>query len=181
MRRRGVFGGLMALALAGCASEIEVDGVVRDVTTGEPVRGATVHVGEEARSVDERGRFAVEDIDAWSGQSLPVYVTAPGYEPVKYIRPVWDQEQVVLELRRQAEPDTGREARTVGEETRTIRTGPEGDVLTRPETDGLEEADAPIEIEPSDEADHPRRDPRDRRTPDPRDRPPIGTNRNSPR
>lgn len=184
MKLRGLIGAGLVLGLAGCASEIQVEGVVRDAETGNPIPGAVVHVGEEGQPVDESGRFEVEKIDAWSGQSLPVYVTAPGYKAVKYIRPVWDEERFVLELRKSPEPDTGREALSVGEEVPTIRTGPDGEVLDTPRTDGVPPADEPIVTEPSDEprprvdrADRPgdevERDPTDHDVGDPKDLTPL--------
>lgn len=70
----GVFG---ALSFAGC-SGTEVQGIVREEATGEPLSGATVRVGDETVRTDEGGVFEVEvDDDA----PALIEVEAVGYEP----------------------------------------------------------------------------------------------------
>lgn len=68
---------LLTVVLAGCGGT-EVRGFVREEGTGEPLRGATVKVGDETARTDESGFFELEtDV----GQASRLEVEAPGYEP----------------------------------------------------------------------------------------------------
>jgi hypothetical protein len=68
----------LALLLAGCAGT-EVQGIVRDESTGEPLEGATVQIGDESGRTDESGRFELDVDDDDMGR---VKVDKEGYAPV---------------------------------------------------------------------------------------------------
>jgi hypothetical protein len=50
---------LLVLAMAGC-SGVDVQGIVRDERTGEPLPGAKVMIGDEETATDYRGFFELE-------------------------------------------------------------------------------------------------------------------------
>lgn len=71
--------GFLALAFtAGCA-EVEMRGMVRDQTTGEPLPGATVRVGEHETTTDLTGYYQF-DVDE-SDDAKEILVTKSGYQP----------------------------------------------------------------------------------------------------
>ena len=68
-------------ACAGC--QIDVEGVVRDSETKEPISGAVVQLGGEQTTTNERGFYAMEADDE---ENLRVSVHAPGYKGVSEMR-----------------------------------------------------------------------------------------------
>lgn len=75
----GAFGAFGAMFFAGCGGT-EVQGIVREEGTGEPLSGALVQVGGETARTDEGGAFELEvDDDA----PALLEVEAIGYEPQK--------------------------------------------------------------------------------------------------
>lgn len=62
--------GLLVLAAAGCGG-VDVQGIVRDERTGEPLPGATVKIGEEEATTDYRGFYELE-VDEEEAQQLSV-------------------------------------------------------------------------------------------------------------
>jgi hypothetical protein len=67
-----------SLALFGCATD--VNGVVRDATTLEPIEGATVRIGDEAATTDEQGYYSL-DVDE-DDDPQTFRVEAVGYSDV---------------------------------------------------------------------------------------------------
>lgn len=74
------FGGcaFASLALFGCATD--VNGVVRDATTLEPIEGATVRIGDESAVTDEQGYYSL-DVDE-DDDPQTFRVEAVGYSDV---------------------------------------------------------------------------------------------------
>jgi hypothetical protein len=69
-------GALLALAMAGC-SGVDVQGIVRDERTGEPLPGAKVMIGDEETATDYRGFFELE-VD--EDEASEMRVNKSGYE-----------------------------------------------------------------------------------------------------
>lgn len=67
---------LLVLAMAGC-SGVDVQGIVRDERTGEPLPGATVKIGDEETATDYRGFFELE-VD--EDEASKMHVNKSGYE-----------------------------------------------------------------------------------------------------
>ena len=74
------FGGcaFASLALFGCATD--VNGVVRDATTLEPIEGATVCIGDESATTDEQGYYSLDVDEDDAPQTFRV--EAVGYSDV---------------------------------------------------------------------------------------------------
>lgn len=68
----------VALALAAGCAEVEMRGMVRDRSTGEPLPGATVRVGDRSTTTDITGAYEF-DVDE-SDKPKEVFVHKPGYE-----------------------------------------------------------------------------------------------------
>lgn len=73
---------LFAATAAGC-SNVEVQGIVRDQATGDPLPGATVRVGEDMTETDYRGFYEIE-VD--EDKAREIMVDKTGYE--SYSQPV---------------------------------------------------------------------------------------------
>jgi hypothetical protein len=67
---------LFAATVAGC-SNVELQGIVRDQSTGDPLPGATVRVGEDETETDYRGFYELE-VDEEEAREIMVDKT--GYE-----------------------------------------------------------------------------------------------------
>jgi hypothetical protein len=67
---------LLVLAMAGC-SGVDVQGIVRDERTGEPLPGAKVMIGDEETATDYRGFFELE-VD--EDEASEMRVNKSGYE-----------------------------------------------------------------------------------------------------
>ncbi|MCW8140588.1 MAG: carboxypeptidase regulatory-like domain-containing protein [Planctomycetota bacterium] len=67
---------LLVLAAAGCGGT-EVQGIVRDERTGEPLPGATVRIGDDETSTDYRGFYELRVRD----DRQQLQVEKEGYEP----------------------------------------------------------------------------------------------------
>lgn len=67
---------LLVLAMAGCGG-VDVQGIVRDERTGEPLPGAKVMIGEEETATDYRGFFELE-VD--EDEASQMRVNKSGYE-----------------------------------------------------------------------------------------------------
>lgn len=66
---------LLVLAAAGCGS-VDVQGIVRDERTGEPLPGATVRIGDEEATTDYRGFY---ELSVDPGDARELSVEKPGY------------------------------------------------------------------------------------------------------
>jgi hypothetical protein len=87
-RMLGVLG---LLLLAGC-SDVPVRGFVRDDTTGAPLPGATVRVGDEETKSDSNGFYSI-DVDDDEDAAQRMYVTHEGYVPATQRVKVEDDDQ----------------------------------------------------------------------------------------
>ncbi|MCO5167132.1 MAG: carboxypeptidase-like regulatory domain-containing protein [Planctomycetes bacterium] len=67
---------LLVLAAAGCGG-VDVQGIVRDERTGEPLPGATVRIGDEETSTDYRGFYELRVPE----DRQQLQVEKEGYEP----------------------------------------------------------------------------------------------------
>lgn len=66
---------LLVLAAAGCGS-VDVQGIVRDERTGEPLPGATVRIGDDETETDYRGFY---ELSVDEDEAKELSVDKPGY------------------------------------------------------------------------------------------------------
>lgn len=94
MRLNLITGGCAALVaslfLSGCATD--VNGVVRDSETNQPIPGATVRIGEESTSTDSEGYYSLE-ADGDDDDPQKFHVAAPGYMSVSDVRILDDENE----------------------------------------------------------------------------------------
>lgn len=84
----------LLLLVAGC-SHVEVQGIVRDQATGDPLPGATVRIGADMTSTDYRGYYEME-VDKEPQQ--PLLVDKPGYEAFRQDVELEGVEQVIHDV-----------------------------------------------------------------------------------
>ncbi len=87
MRFNLITGGCAALLasffLSGCATD--VNGVVRDSETNQPIAGAVVQIGEESTATDSEGFYSLK-ADGDDDDPQKFHVAAPGYMAVSDVR-----------------------------------------------------------------------------------------------
>lgn len=72
-----------SLFFAGCATD--VNGVVRDSETNQPIAGAVVQIGEESTATDSEGFYTLK-ADGDDDDPQRFHVAAPGYMAVSDVR-----------------------------------------------------------------------------------------------
>ncbi len=87
MKFNSITGGCAALVaslfFAGCATD--VNGVVRDSETNQPIAGAVVQIGEESTATDSEGYYTLK-ADGDDDDPQKFHVQAPGYMAVSDVR-----------------------------------------------------------------------------------------------
>ncbi len=95
--------GLLSLLLTACAG-VDVQGVVRDAETDDPVSGATVRIGDDQTTTDPQGYydFEVDDDD----EAQRVAVSAPGYQTHTELTTIRDEpKNLVMDFQLQKKRD----------------------------------------------------------------------------
>lgn len=88
--------GLGALALTACAG-VDVQGVVRDAETDDPISGATVRIGEEETTTDRQGYYDFR-VDSQK-EAQRVAVSAPGYDTHTELTTIRDEpDEIVMDF-----------------------------------------------------------------------------------
>ncbi len=85
---------LLVLAAAGCGG-VDVQGIVRDERTGEPLPGATVRIGEEEATTDYRGFYELS-VDPEEARQLSV--DKAGYREFSEDVTFEDVEEVIQDI-----------------------------------------------------------------------------------
>lgn len=70
---------LLAMLAAGCGGTEKVQGVVHDESTGDPLPGAAVKVGDATTTADAAGFYVIEVEELDEGEDVMI-IEAYGYE-----------------------------------------------------------------------------------------------------